>query len=255
VQHRNLSHHGKAAALRGIRSDRRRRGVLEPPLRTLATARGERLKTALRNRGIEARSFNSALIREPRTVTTQKGEPYRVLTPFWKALRATGVSEPAAAAPKQIPGPATAPESEPLSSWALRPTAPDWAGGMQAMWAPGEAGAQARLDDFAAGAGSDYRDTRNMPGVAGTSRLSPHLHFGEIDPRQIWRSITAQALARTGNPMPSGVETYLSEIAWREFSYHLLFHFMSEASCTASQSLPSRQGGRPRRDTSDPAAG
>ncbi len=190
-----------------------------------ATARGERLKTALRNRGIEARSFNSALIREPWTVTTQKGEPYRVFTPFWKALRATGVSEPAAAAPARIPGPATAPESEPLSSWALRPTAPDWAGGMQAMWTPGEAGAQVRLDDFAAGAASDYRDTRNMPGVAGTSRLSPHLHFGEIGPRQIWRSITAQALARTGNPMPSGVETYLSEIAWREFSYHLLFHF------------------------------
>ena len=93
------------------------------------------------------------------------------------------------------------------------------------MWTPGEAGAQARLDDFAAGAASEYRDTRNMPGVAGTSRLSPHLHFGEIGPRQIWRSITAQALARTGNPMPSGVETYLSEIAWREFSYHLLFHF------------------------------
>jgi deoxyribodipyrimidine photo-lyase len=64
-----------------------------------------------------------------------------------------------------------------------------------------------------------------LPGVAGTSRLSPHLHFGEIGPRQIWRSITAQALARTGNPMPTGVETYLSEIAWREFSYHLLFHF------------------------------
>ena len=190
-----------------------------------ATARGERLKTALRNRGIEARSFNSALIREPWTVTTQKGEPYRVFTPFWKTLRATDVPEPASAAPKQIPGPVTAPESELLSSWALRPTAPDWAGGMHAMWTPGEAGGQARLDDFAAGTAYDYRDTRNIPGVAGTSRLSPHLHFGEIGPRQIWRSITTQALARTGNPMPSGVEAYLSEIAWREFSYHLLFHF------------------------------
>jgi deoxyribodipyrimidine photo-lyase len=190
-----------------------------------ATARGERIKTALRNRGIEVRSFNSALIREPWTVTTQKGEPYRVFTPFWKALRATAVSEPAAAAPARIPGPRTVPESEPLSSWALRPTAPDWAGGMQAMWTPGEVGAQARLEEFAAGAAPHYRDRRNMPGVAGTSRLSPHLHFGEIGPRQVWRSITAQALASTGDPMSSGVETYLSEIAWREFSYHLLFHF------------------------------
>jgi len=189
-----------------------------------AVARGERLKTALKERGIEVWSFNSALIQEPWTVSTQKGEPYRVFTPFWKALRATCVSEPAAAAAR-IPGPATALEREPLSSWALRPTAPDWAGGIQAMWTPGEAGAQARLEDFAAGAASDYRDKRNMPGVAGTSRLSPHLHFGEIGPRQIWHSITAQALANTGNPMPAGVETYLSEIGWREFSYHLLFHF------------------------------
>ncbi len=190
-----------------------------------ATARGKRLKTTLKHQGIEVRSFNSALIQEPWKVTTQKGEPYRVFTPFWKALRATGVSEPAAAAPARIPGPRIVPESEPLSSWALRPTTPDWAGGMQAMWTPGEAGAQARLGEFAAGAASDYRNERNMPGVAGTSRLSPHLHFGEVGPRQIWRTMTAQSLANTGNPMPAGVETYLTEIAWREFSYHLLFHF------------------------------
>ena len=87
-----------------------------------ATARAERLKTTLRNRGIEVRSFNSALIQDPWAVTTQKGEPYRVFTPFWKALRATGVSEPAAAAPARIPGPANVAESEPLSSWALRPS-------------------------------------------------------------------------------------------------------------------------------------
>jgi deoxyribodipyrimidine photo-lyase len=169
-----------------------------------ATARGERLKTSLRIRGIEVRSFNSALIREPWTITTQNGEPYRVFTPFWKALRATGVSQPEAVTPASIPGPASAPESEALSSWALRPTAPDWAGGLQAMWTPGEAGAQARLREFAAHAVSEYRDKRNMPGVAGTSRLSPHLHFGEIGPRQIWRSITAEALTRTGSPMPTG---------------------------------------------------
>ena len=66
---------------------------------------------------------------------------------------------------------------------------------------------------------------RNLPGVAGTSRLSPHLHFGEVGPRQVWRALTGAAIAATGNPMPAGVETYLSEIAWREFSYHLLFHF------------------------------
>jgi deoxyribodipyrimidine photo-lyase len=190
-----------------------------------ATARGGRLESMLKNRDIEARSFNSALIREPCTVTTQKGKPFRVFTPFWKALRAIGVSGPAAAAPKRIPGPETFPDGEPLSSWALLPTAPDWAKGMQAIWTPGEAGAQARLAEFVSNAAAHYRDRRNMPSVVGTSRLSPHLHFGEVGPRQIWRAITAHALAHTGNPIPVGVETYLSEIAWREFSYHLLFHF------------------------------
>ena len=189
-----------------------------------AIARGKRLKTALKHRGIEARSFNSALIREPWTVATQKGGPYRVFTPFWRALRADGVREPATAAPDRLPGPDAFPQSEPLSALALRSTAPDWAGGMRAMWTPGEAGARARLDAFAAGAVSRYRDRRDRPGVAGTSRLSPHLHFGEIGPRQIWRAITARAPWDTANPMPAGVETYLSEIAWREFSYHLLYH-------------------------------
>ena len=190
-----------------------------------AIARGERLKTKLKSRGIEARSFNSALIREPWTVATQKGEPYRVFTPFWKSLRMTGVSESAIAPPKRITAPKAFPVSEPLSSWSLRPTTPDWAAVMQGMWTPGEAGAQKRLLEFSADAASDYREKRNIPGVAGTSRLSAHLHFGEIGPRQVWRSITAQAIASTGHPMPAGVETYLSEIAWREFSYHLLFHF------------------------------
>jgi deoxyribodipyrimidine photo-lyase len=81
------------------------------------------------------------------------------------------------------------------------------------------------LNDFTQGAVFKYQDKRNFPGVSGTSRLSPHLHFGEIGPRQIWHAVVTSALAQTGSPMPHGVETYLSEIAWREFSYHLLFHF------------------------------
>jgi len=190
-----------------------------------ATARAECIKTALKNRGIEARSFNSALIREPWTLTTQKGDPYRVFTPFWKALRAAGVPEAPHPLPDNIPGPKVLPGSELLSSWNLRPTAPDWAIGMRAMWKPGEESAQDRFADFVDRAALSYRNNRNMPGIDGTSRLSPHLHFGEIGPRQVWRSVTTRALEKTGSPMPGGVETWLSEIAWREFSYHLLFHF------------------------------
>ena len=190
-----------------------------------AIARGTRLKASLQARGIEARSHNAALIREPWSATKPDGTPYRVFTPFWRALQAVGVEAPERTAPPHIPAPATWPDSDLLASWHLRPSAPDWAGGMRASWQPGEAGAQARLDEFADAAAFAYHDQRNMPGRAGTSRLSPHLHFGEIGPRQIWRRITSRAMAETGEPMPPGVQTYLSEIAWREFSYALLFHF------------------------------
>ena len=190
-----------------------------------AVARAERLKASLKGRGLDVRSFNAALLREPWTLATQQGGPYRVFTPFWKALRAEPIDPPCAPAPKRIPAPDRFPESDRLGDWKLRPSKPDWAGGLRAAWQPGEAAAQARLADFADAAVLDYRDQRGRPDRNGTSRLSPHLHFGEIGPRQIWHAVTEQALARTGSPMPVGAETYLSEIAWREFSYHLLFHF------------------------------
>ncbi len=190
-----------------------------------AVARAEKLKASLKRRGLEVHSFNAALLREPWTLKTQQGGPYRVFTPFWKALRADAIEPAGAAAPKHIPAPKQFPSSDRLDDWQLRPSKPDWAGGLRAAWQPGEAGAQERLADFAEDAVLAYQDQRDRPGRDGTSRLSPHLHFGEIGPRQIWRAVTDQALAQTGSPLPAGAETYLKEIAWREFSYHLLFHF------------------------------
>lgn len=190
-----------------------------------ARARNERLKKRLTERGIDAKSFNSALIREPWTLETRNGEPYRVFTPFWKALRAGGVDDIAPPPPRRLAAPATFPDSDALSSWALLPKKPDWAAGLRKLWTPGETGAHERLRKFAEDAAPGYSDRRNVPGVEGTSRLSPHLHFGEIGPRQIWRMLITYATAQVGDPMGGGIETFLSEVAWREFSYHLLFHF------------------------------
>lgn len=189
-----------------------------------AVARDGALKAALRERGVDVRSFNGALLAEPARFFNKSGAPYQVFTPFWRALRAGAEPPDFQPAPDRLN---IAPDvaGEALDSWALRPTRPDWAGGLREMWTPGEAGAAARLRAFTDEAVFAYADRRNVPGVTGTSRLSPHLHFGEIGPWQVWRAAVAAGEAVHGDPLQRGVETFLSEIGWREFSAHLLFHF------------------------------
>jgi deoxyribodipyrimidine photo-lyase len=112
--------------------------------------------------------------------------------------------------------------SEPLVALDLRPRAPDWAGGLRAAWEPGEAAARDRLSAFLGGAAARYRGDRDRPGVIGTSRLSPYLHFGEIGPRTVWLA-TRTAMA-AGLPEAEGLG-FLRELGWREFSAHLLWQF------------------------------
>ena len=188
-----------------------------------ATQRDSRLKAALRAGGVEASSFNAALLCEPLSIFNKQGEPYKVFTPFWKALRAAIQPPKPSPAPRRI-AIATTPPGERLEDWSLRPQRPDWAAGLRDAWTPGEAGATQRLDAFLDQAVFDYAAQRNLPAVAGTSRLSAHLHFGEIGPWQVWRAVTTAAQAAFGDPFHRGVETFLSELAWREFSHHLLFH-------------------------------
>jgi deoxyribodipyrimidine photo-lyase len=189
-----------------------------------AVTRGADLKAALSQAGVEARSFNAGLLHEPQNLKTKAGKPYAVFTPFWKALRASLILEAALPAPKKIPAPDTFPASDTLAAWKLLPRLA-WDGGFKTAWTPGEAGGGQRLADFVSADVLGYSDCRNFPGRTGTSHLSPHLHFGEIGPRQVWRAAVGQGVAATGEPMPRGVDVFLSEIAWREFSYHLLFHF------------------------------
>lgn len=183
-----------------------------------ATARDQAIKASLTLRGIEVRSFNASLLREPWEIASKAGGPYRVFTPFWKALRAMGDPGDLLAAPARIAAPEIAPVSDNLDSWAMTPSKPDWAFGLRAAWEAGEDAALQRLEAFLDGAASEYANRRNFPGTNGTSRLSPHLHFGEIGPRQIWH---AASFHHNG----AATDQFLAEIAWREFSHHLLFHF------------------------------
>ncbi len=177
------------------------------------------LKAALAARGLEARSFNAALLFEPQAIATTAGEPYRVFTQFWKTC--LHAPEPAApvAAPSRLEPRRGAMTSDSLETWRLLPRAPDWSVGLRTAWTPGEDSALRRLDAFLDQALGVYATARDLPDRQGTSRLSPHLHFGEIGPRQVWHA----ARIRAGSG--AGVDRFLAELGWREFSHHQLFHF------------------------------
>jgi deoxyribodipyrimidine photo-lyase len=172
-----------------------------------------------RNTGF--RLFAGRLLCEPGTVTTGSGQPYRVFAPFWNACLAAPAPRPPLPRPK-LTRFATA-ESETLASLKLLPTRPDWAGGLRAAWQPGEAAARARLEDFVAKGVVAYADDRSNLDGEPTSRLSPHLHFGEIGPSQVCHAVS-YATASAPGKSDRGAEAFLRELGWREFSYHLLHH-------------------------------
>ena len=188
-----------------------------------ALSRDTSVRACLAEAGLEARSFNAGLLHEPTDVKTQAGRPYTVFTPFWRALRASVKVEAAQPAPRKIAAPVSFPASDALVDWQLLPRV-SWDGGLRETWTPGEAGARRRLSAFLDASAVDYAEKRNTPSVSGTSGLSPHLHFGEIGPAQIWRAAIGHGTANAGETLPRGIETFLTEIAWREFSHHLLFH-------------------------------
>jgi len=187
-----------------------------------AVERDRAIKAALGARGLDARSFNASLLFEPHSIASKSGEPYRVFTPFWRTC--LSADEPASPlpAPRRVPWLADV-RSDALEDWALLPQKPDWAGGLRAAWTPGEAGARKQLTAFV-GRIARYAAERDRPDREGTSGLSPHLRFGEIGPRQVWHAV------RAAHGHDSAAEKFLSELGWREFNHHLLFHFPEIAS-------------------------
>ena len=174
--------------------------------------------------GIEASSFQANLLFEPWTVRTGAGGYYKVYSPFWRACLASHDVRDPLDAPEVLPEPATSgrglPASDALAGWKLLPASPDWSGGLADTWEPGEQGAAHRLTDFLDGPIEEYGTGRNIPGVEGTSRLSPHLRFGEVSPFRVWREIRR----RYPRKVPSDVGIFRSELGWREFNWHLLYH-------------------------------
>ncbi|MGL4727849.1 MAG: cryptochrome/photolyase family protein [Bosea sp. (in: a-proteobacteria)] len=186
------------------------------------------IKASLKAQGIAAETFNSHLLNEPWEVTTQAGTPMKVFTPYWRAARALGEPASPVPAPARIQAASLPPALEPLcrsiDSLDFEPTSPDWATGMRAEWQPGEAGAANRLDVFLEGALKGYGEDRNRPDYLSTSKLSPHLRFGEIGPRQVWHAAKSAVMSGQSRAPERDLDKFLAEIGWREFAFHLLFH-------------------------------
>ncbi|MCF8484583.1 MAG: DNA photolyase family protein [Rhodobacteraceae bacterium] len=183
-----------------------------------SVARDTEVKARLKSLGFDARSFDGHLLREPWTVETGQGGYYRVYTPYWRAVRDRAVPE-AAAAISRMHAPEVWPASESLPHWALAKAMMRGATIVAPHLHIGEAAALARLDRFVQGPIAHYAQARDLPAEDATSGLSENLAYGEIGPRAIWH-----AGWRAMQEGKAGAETFLKELVWREFAYHLMHH-------------------------------
>jgi len=180
-----------------------------------SVARDTAIKTWGRTQGLETHSHNGSLLHEPWELETRQGKPYRVFTPFHRACQACGEPTAPLPAPSRLPAVDDALDSEPLENLGLLPRH-RWGDGLAAAWQAGTAAARRQLDGFVIGAVAHYQGHRDLPAVAGTSRLSPYLHHGELSPRQVYWAC---------HPRGEAAAAYLRQLHWREFAHHLLYHF------------------------------
>ena len=164
---------------------------------------------------LDLRLHDGNYLLPPGSVTTGAGSGYKIYTPFARAA----MRELPARAPLPVPrlsSPDEWPRSDALASWKLQPTKPDWAGGLRQTWEPGEDPAADRLDAFVERVG-DYEEDRNLPSIDGSSRLSPHLHWGEISPTRIWDALSGLR--------GRGPDSFRRELLWRDFAQNLIAQF------------------------------
>ena len=171
-------------------------------------------------RALSAASCNASLLVEPWQVKTGAGGAYQMFTPFWKAAQGVITDETLRRAPSRLPAPECWPGGDELEGWKLHPSKPDWSQGFD-IWTPGEAGGQEALSSFTRRRLHDYPRGRDRPDLDGTSRLSPHLQWGELGPRQVRAAILGAVQEKRASAAEG--DKYLAELGWREFNHHLLF--------------------------------
>lgn len=193
--------------------------------------RDQVIKQNLKNSEIEARSFNASLLWEPIHVLKKDGTPYRVFTPYYRkgCLNAAPPRMPVEVPTQMsfidsLESHQKCTGSKGVEALQLLPQIP-WDTTIAKSWRPGEQGAKDKLSVFIKDAATEYKAQRDFPAISGTSNLSPYLHFGEISINQVWYAIHN---IHPGHAFENqGLDCYLSELGWREFSYYLLYHFPS----------------------------
>lgn len=180
--------------------------------------RDKAVKAALIDDGLDAESVKGHVMFEPWTVETKDGGFYQVYTPFWRAVKERGVDAPLSA-PSVLPSPSSWPESDDIADWNLADAMDRGADVVRPHLAVGEDAAQTRLATFMRDRVGNYGEARDYPAVDGTSGLSENLAWGEISPRSCWH-----AGIRAFEDGKQGAETFLKELVWREFAYHLVWH-------------------------------
>ncbi|PWH07212.1 deoxyribodipyrimidine photolyase [Brachybacterium endophyticum] len=204
------------------------------------------VKTALRENGIDAESHPGHLLHEPWTIRTGQGSDYRVFTPFARACEEAPTPQRPRGVPDGLEGPAAGVRAagHEVRTWlraedfahrlaerGWEPSHPDWAGGLRDTWTPGEDGARSRLDELS-DVLSRYDSEQDRPDREGTSRLSPHLRFGEISVREVWHRSLGRGphadVRRTGGQgrgvQGKGAQAFRRQLLWRDFAWHRLFH-------------------------------
>lgn len=178
------------------------------------------VREIMAGQGATVHVLNGAFLSEFGDVLSKTGNRMKVFTPYKRNLLSLNAVRPQLPRPTAINSPKTWPEIGAVENLDLLPSAPDWSGGLRANWRVGETAALQRLQDFLDESANDYHVSRDLPSIKGTSRLSPHLHFGEISPVTIYHAVMQQEEA-----LSQGPEVFLSEVIWREFSYELIDQF------------------------------
>ncbi len=192
----------------------------EPALR----ATDERVKQVLADDGVEVQDYPGNLLFEPWTVETKAGDPYKVFTPFWRTCLDGKEPLPPFAVPEKMRAFENVPASLSVDDLDLLPHGEgEWARSLIRHWEVGERAAWDRFQEFLNDAVAEYDEDRDLPGIDGTSLMSPYLQFGEISVRRMWTAV--RALSPKSDYHQKSIDRYLAELGWREFAHHLLYHF------------------------------